>query len=105
MLDDYNLYDFHVAYYLSNYNLARDAAIESGFLRGEGRGQVCFLDGPFDPSSGELLLSFQQEWRSVYHPDFMRPLINRWPLVLEPFSDQAEVMADLADVPGLRHSG
>ena len=76
-LDDHNLYEFHVAYYLSNYNFARDAAIKTGALRGEGNGQVCFLDGPFDPESGDLLLEFRQEWRSVYHPDFMRPLVNR----------------------------
>ena len=63
--------------YLSNYNFARDAAIKTGALRGEGNGQVCFLDGPFDPESGDLLLKFRQEWRSVYHPDFMRPLVNR----------------------------
>jgi hypothetical protein len=24
----------------------------------------------------------------------MRPLVNRWPIVSEPFSDQAEVMVD-----------
>ncbi len=104
LLDDYNLYDFHVAYYISNYNVARDAAIGADVLRGGGKGQVCFIDGPFNPETGELLLGFQQEWRSIHHPDFMRPLINRWPLVWEPFSDQAEVMADLTDVPGLGFS-
>ena len=102
-LEDYNLYDFHVAYYVTNYNEVRDAAMKVGKLQGEGRGQVCFIEGPFDPVSGKSILKFQQEWRSVYHPDFMRPLVNRWPIISEPFLDQAEIVADLEDVPGLSY--
>ena len=49
----------------------------------------------FDPGSGAPVLPLVNEVRSVYHPDFMRRLVNRWPMVDEPFSDQAEVMADL----------
>ena len=99
-LEDYNLYAFHVAYYISNYNRVRDTAIGAGVLLGEGKGQVCFIEGPFDPETGELLLAFQQEWRSVYHPDFMRPLVNRWPMEAEPFSEQGEIVAALAHLPG-----
>ena len=98
-LKDYNLYDFHVAYYITNYNEARDIAMKNGKLLGEGIGQVCFIDGPFDPDSGRTILGFQQEWRSVYHSDFMRPLVNRWPIISEPYSDQADILADLVDAP------
>ena len=90
-LEDYNLYDFHIAYYITNYNEAREIAASQGKLKGEGPGQVCFIEGPFDKNNGKTILDFQQEWRSVYHSDFMRPLVNRWPIILEPFSVQPEV--------------
>ena len=53
----------------------------------------------FDLKNGSTILEFQLEWRSVYHYDFMRPLVNRWPIISEPLSDQAEVTADFADFP------
>ena len=68
-------------------------------IKGEETGQICFVDGPFDSKNGSTILEFQQEWRSVYHSDFMRPLVNRWPIISEPLSDQAEVSADFADFP------
>jgi hypothetical protein len=100
-IEDYGLYSFHVAYYVTNYNVLRDRVIEQGSLQGTGTGQVFFFDGPFDPDTGEEILKFTQEVRSPYHPDFMRPLVNRWPIITEPFSDQRAVMEALADVPGL----
>ena len=98
-IGNYNLYDFHVAYNITNYNEGRDIAASHGKIKREGTGQVCFVDGPFDSKNGKTILEFQQEWRSVYHSDFMRPLVNRWPIISEPFSDQAELTADLADFP------
>lgn len=100
-IEDYELYSFHVAYYVTNYNPYRDRVIEQESLQGEGLGQVFFFDELFDPDTGDMILRFPQEVRSVYHPDFMRPLVNRWPLISEPYSDQQEVMQSLADVPGL----
>ena len=35
----------------------------------------------------------------------MRPLINRWPIIQEPFSDQAEVMVDLERELGFMPGG
>ena len=101
VLDDYNLHDFHVAYFVSNFNKIRDRVVKQGSLMGAGAGQVFFFDELFDPDSGERIIRFPQEVRSLYHPDFMRPLVNRWPITAEPFSDQAAVMQDIADVPGL----
>ena len=70
-------------------------------MQGDGAGQVFLFDEIFDPDTGEAILKFTQEVRSIYHPDYMRPLVNRWPITAEPFSDQREVMESLADVPGL----
>lgn len=100
-IEDYGLYSFHIAYYVTNYNAYRERVIEQGSLQGDGAGQVFFFDEIFDPETGEEILKFTQEVRSIYHPDFMRPLANRWPITAEPFSDQREVMETLADVPGL----
>ena len=98
-IGNYNLYDFHVAYNITNYNEARDITASHGKIKREGTGQVCFVDGPFDSKNGKTILEFQQEWRSVYHSDFMRPLVNRWLIISKPFSDQAELTADLAYFP------
>jgi hypothetical protein len=100
-IENYHLYSFHVAYFVTNYNAYRERVIEQGALQGEGAGQVFFFEDLFDPESGEVIVKFGQEVRSIYHPDFMRPLVNRWPIIAEPFSDQREVMESLADVPGL----
>ena len=67
--------------------------------KGEGTGEACFVDGPFDSRNGNTVLKFQQEWRGAFHSDFMRPLVNRWLIISEPLFDQAEVTADLADLP------
>ena len=47
-IKNYNLYDFHVAYNITNYNEARDIAASHGKIKREGTGQGCFVDGPFD---------------------------------------------------------
>ena len=47
-IGNYNLYDFHVAYNITNYNEARDIAASHGKIKREGTGQGCFVDGPFD---------------------------------------------------------
>ncbi len=102
-LPHYNLYDFHIAYYVTHYNAVREKAIKADTLMGDGVGQLFFCRGPFDPKNGEPVLDFVQEVRSIYHPDFMRPLVNRWPIVDEPFSQQGDILRDLAaqglDVP------
>jgi len=85
-LDDYDLYNFHIAYYVTNYNAYLDRVSELGSILGDGDGRLFFFDELFDPDTGEVILRFQQEVRSIYHPDFMRPLVNRWPLISEPFS-------------------
>lgn len=100
-MDDYNLYNFHISYYVSRYNEIRARVAKQGSMVSDGIGQNFFFDDIFDPKSDQMIFRFQQEPRSVYHEDFMRPLINRWPIDNEPFSHQADVMRDLARDEGL----
>lgn len=100
--ENHDTHNFHVSFHVTHYNEVRERIAASGALVGEGRGQVFFFDRIFDPESGATVFPFENEVRSIYHPDFMRPLVNRWPIVNEPFSDQAEVMADLERELGFR---
>jgi len=102
--DTYDTHDFHAAVYVSGFNALRDLLISHDSLMGDALEQTFFFDRIFDPGSGETLFRFQHEVRGLYHPDFMRPLINRWPMAAEPFSDQAAVMAALQEHPGLATS-
>ena len=95
-LDDHNTHSMHISYHVTNYNELREAMAAHGSLKGIGRGEVFFFDRIFDPDTDDVLFVLQNEVRSVYHPDFMRPLINRWPIVEEPFTDQTQAMKALA---------
>ncbi len=94
-LDNHDTHSFHLSYHVTHYNEARDRIAASGTLKGEGRGQVFFFDRIFDPDNGATVFPLENEVRSVYQRDFMRPLVNRWPITDEPFSDQAEVLGDI----------
>jgi hypothetical protein len=93
--ENHDTHNFHVSFHVTHYNEVRERIADSGALVGEGRGQVFFFNRIFDPETGVTVFPLENEVRSIYHPDFMRPLVNRWPIVNEPFSDQAEEMADL----------
>lgn len=92
-LDDYATHSMHIAYYISHYNATRDALRRAVALFGDDGGELFFFDTLFDPDSGEPLFRINNEVRSVYHRDFMRPLVNRWPLEWEPFEDRTRVPA------------
>ena len=96
----------HISYHVTHYNELRQRLNEHGSLMGLGGGEAFFFNKIFDPETGENLMTVQNEVRSVYHPDFMRPLINRWPMDDEPFSDQTTAMRELAKgvgfMPGTR---
>ena len=94
---NHNLYSHHIAVYVSNYNEIRDRVVAQGSLDGEGRGQVFFFGEIFNPRTGKKIIDFNHEVRSVYHPEFMRPLVNRWPIVAEPYQDQSDFMMTIAD--------
>ena len=104
-LDSYELYNFHISFHVTHYNRAREIIKERGALMGTGEGEVFFCDKIFNPDTGDYIFSMTNEVRSVYHGDYMRPLINRWPIIQEPFSDQAEVMVDLERELGFMPGG
>jgi hypothetical protein len=93
-MEDYDLYRFHLAYYVTGYNAVRARVIELGLAEPEdGARQTLFFPKIFDVKSGEPVLDFIQEIRSLHHPDFMRPYTNRWPGV----ADQTVLPADALD--------
>lgn len=79
-LASYDNGPFHVAYYASRYNAVFEAISGRGGRIGGGRDQVFFFEDLHDPDSGATVFAFGNEVRSVYHFDFMRPLVNRWPM-------------------------
>ena len=83
----------HIAVYVSHYHKTRKALAAMGIEVGEERNGTFFWNRILDPGTGKIILAVGHETRSVYHPDFMRPLINRWPMETEPFTDYGEVMA------------
>ncbi|MEM7463583.1 MAG: hypothetical protein AAF362_12995 [Pseudomonadota bacterium] len=101
---DYSTHSMHISYHATNYNELRESVAAHGSLMGAGQGEVFFFDKLFDPDTGDVIFTINNEVRSIYHPDFMRPLVNRWPLVDEPFTDQTEAMKALVEnigfVPG-----
>ena len=99
-LDDYDTYSMHISYHVTHYNELRQRLNEHGSLMGLGEGEAIFFNKIFDPDTGENLMTFQNEVRSVYHPDFMRPLINRWPMNDEPFTDHTTAMREFANSVG-----
>lgn len=99
-LDDYDTHNMHISYNATNYNELREMLAANDSLMGIGRGEVFFFNKIFDPDTGETIFTIQNEVRSVYHPDFMRPLVNRWPIVEEPFADQTQANRALANDTG-----
>ncbi len=90
-MEDYGLYRFHLAYYVTGYNEMCRKVIDAGHAAPEdGARQTLTFPAIFEPKSGKPVLDFVQEVRSLHHPDFMRPYVNRWPGV----SDQTVMPAD-----------
>jgi hypothetical protein len=89
-LNDYDNGTFHIAYYVGHYGAVFDAIDNRGDLMGGGDDQVFFFKNIFDPDTGKTVFALQNEIRSFYHADFMRPLVNRWPMSDEPISFQRD---------------
>ena len=104
-LSDYDNGTFHIAYYVSHYNAVFDTINDRGDLLGGGDDQVFFFKNIFDPDTGKKVFGLENEVRSFYHPDFMRPLINRWPMSDEPISFQRDPEREkkryLGTMPGI----
>jgi hypothetical protein len=70
----------HVAVYLTRYWETYDTLGARGLvMEPHGMEQFRFSD-IVEPDTGELLFRFEHEMRSVYHPDFRKPLVNRIPV-------------------------
>ena len=100
-IDDYATHSFHVAIYVTHYNEVRQQLLAHEDFIADALDQTFFFKGVYDPESGDRICDLQHEIRGIYHPDFMRPLVNRWPMNTEPFSDQSAVMAALREESGL----
>lgn len=92
---DYATHNVHVAIYVTHFNALRRTLIENDNFLYDALDQTFFFAKILDPNGGAPLFQLQHEIRGLYHPDYMRPLVNRWPLVTEPFSDQATIRARL----------
>jgi hypothetical protein len=70
----------HVAVYLARYHEVHDALHARKLVtEADAREQFRFQD-IVHPESGKLLFRFEHEMRSLYHPEFHKPLVNRVPV-------------------------
>jgi hypothetical protein len=91
-LESYELFSFHIAIFVSHFETTKQRLVDLGVdVHGE-RHDICFWNPIVEPDTGDHLLNLQHEMRSVYHPDFMHPYTNRWPMDHDPFAHQAEVV-------------
>ena len=100
-LDSYDNGTFHIAYYVSHYNEVLDTIEDADAIYNGGQNQIFFFNKIFDPDNGDEIFSLDNEVRSFYHEDFMRPLINRWPMSDEPFSVQRDPNREQARQQGV----
>lgn len=67
----------HVAVYLTHYDKVYAELERRDLLMEPDRNEQFRFTQMIDPESGEKLFSFEHEMRSLYHPDFLKPLVNR----------------------------
>jgi len=69
----------HIQVYVANFSRPHKALVERGVLSEESNQyQYRFLD-IVDPDSGKKLFQIEHEVRSITHPMYLRPLLNRNP--------------------------
>lgn len=70
----------HIAVYLGPYRRVYAALEQRGLvLEPDAREQFRF-SRIVEPATGQTLFEFEHEVRSLHHPDFLRPLVNRVPV-------------------------
>jgi len=67
----------HVAVYLSNYHATYEKLSRLGCIMEPDADEQFRFHHIKHPKTGELLYSFEHEMRSLHHPDFGKPLVNR----------------------------
>ena len=71
----------HIAIYLADFSGPYNKLMERGLITEESdQHQYRFLD-VVDPDSGEALFRLEHEVRSMRHPMYARPLVNRNPAI------------------------
>lgn len=70
----------HVAVYLTRYRAVYQALERRGLIVAPDEGEQFRFARIVDPGHGGMLFEFEHEMRSLYHPDYRRPLVNRRPL-------------------------
>jgi hypothetical protein len=69
----------HIQIYLSDFSAPYFALAERGLITGEVNQHQYLFDDVVDPDSGKRLYKLQHEVRSLRHPLYNRPLVNRNP--------------------------
>ncbi|MEC9183621.1 MAG: hypothetical protein VX930_05050, partial [Pseudomonadota bacterium] len=70
----------HVAIYVTHYQeMYRQFKAKKMLMRPDVEEQFRF-EKMFNPRSGKVVFSFEHEVRSLYHPDYLKPLTNRVPV-------------------------
>lgn len=70
----------HVAVYLTRYRGIYEALDKRGLILEQDAGEQFRFSNITDLATGALLFSFEHEIRSLHHPDYRRPLVNRVPV-------------------------
>jgi hypothetical protein len=79
---DVSAYDgHHIAVYIANFSGPHSWLQEHGLITEESDQHQYRFQAIVDPDSGELLTELEHEVRSMAHPMFHRPLVNRNPAV------------------------
>ena len=69
----------HIAIYISNFSRPHDWLAEHGLITEESNPYQYRFVNIVDPDTGKLLFEIEHEVRSLTHPMYLRPLINRNP--------------------------
>ena len=69
----------HIAVYVSNFSRNHDWLAERGLVTEESNPYQYRFNWIADPDSGQKLFEVEHEVRSLTHPMYMRPLVNRNP--------------------------
>lgn len=70
----------HVAVYVTRYRSMYDMIRKNKLVMAPDRAEQFRFAKIADPDSGEIVFEFEHEVRSMHHPDFLKPLVNRVPV-------------------------
>jgi len=71
----------HIQISLANFSAPHARLAEAGLITEESNQHQYRFETLIDPDSGEVLCSLEHEVRSMRHPTFARPLVNRDPMI------------------------